>query len=182
MRRIRLTPFFVLLFVAFGGCASPEASTDESEGAVRLTEWGATNLFQDGRMFFGGQPDEASLARLVSERGIGTVINIRYPEEMGRVDFDEPALVDSLGLRYVNIPVSPDSFSELDVARFAEVMAETDGAVLLHCASSNRVGGMWAAYLAIHEGVDPGRAITLGRKAGLRSEGMVSATRRVVGN
>jgi uncharacterized protein (TIGR01244 family) len=149
---------------------------------VRLEGWEAiNNLFQDGRMYFGGQPHEAALARLAGEAGVKTVINIRNPEEMSRVPFDEPAVVESLGMRYVTIPVSPDTFSESDVAQFAELLSSTEDPVLLHCASSNRVGGMWAAYLARHEGIAVEEAIQLGRSAGLRSEGMVAAARRVAG-
>ncbi len=182
MRR-HLTLFsYALLLVALTACESRNdfAVASGVEGAVRLDGWaGINNLFQDGRMYFGGQPDEASLARLAREAGVKTVVNIRFPEEMSRVSFDERAIVDSLGLRYVTIPVSPASFSQEDVDRFAEVLSETDEPVLLHCASSNRVGGMWAAYLATHRGVSPGEAIELGRSAGLRSEGMVAAARRV---
>lgn len=171
------------LFVLPLGCGSPRTLAPAEVGAVRLEGWEAVNnLFQDGRMYFGGQPDEASLARLASEAGVKTVINIRNPEEMSRVAFDESAVVESLGMKYVNIPVSPDTFSDRDVTRFAEVLSSTDDPVLLHCASSNRVGGMWAAYLVEHQSVAVEDAIELGRAAGLRSESMVAATRRVMGD
>ncbi len=184
MRRHLMLLSHALLLITLTACESRNDATvaTASEGAVRLDDWaGINNLFQDGRMYFGGQPDEASLARLAGEAGVKTIVNIRFPEEMSRVSFDEQAVVDSLGLRYVTIPVSPASFSQEDVDRFAEVLSETDEPVLLHCASSNRVGGMWAAYLAMHRGVSAGEAIELGRSAGLRSDGMVAAVRRVAG-
>ncbi len=185
MRRDFVFLCYAVLLVTLSACESRHDATVAigGEGAVRLDDWvGVNNLFQDGRMYFGGQPDEASFVRLAEEAGVKTVVNIRFPEEMSRVGFDEQAVVESLGLRYVTIPVSPDSFSREEVDRFAEVLSENDEPVLLHCASSNRVGGMWAAYLATHRGVSPGDAIKLGRSAGLRSDGMVAAVGRVVGS
>jgi uncharacterized protein (TIGR01244 family) len=175
--------FSAIVIALSVGCGSPGASAPADTGAVRLEDWSTVNnLFRDGQMYFGGQPDEASFGRLASQEGVRTVINIRYPEEMNRVDFDERAAVESLGMKYITIPVSPETFSVDDVSRFAEVLSATDEPVLLHCASSNRVGGMWAAYLALHRGIDIDEAIVLGRAAGLRSESMVDATRRVAGD
>lgn len=176
----------IFLLVAFGSfaCGSRDDATvlKDSEGAVRLEGWEAVNnLFKDDRMYFAGQPDEESLIRLSTSEGVKTVVNIRFPEEMSRVGFDEQAVADSLGLRYVTIPVSPASFSQQDVDRFAQVLGETEEPVLLHCASSNRVGGMWAAYLSTHRGVELDDALELGKLAGLRSDGMVAAVRRVAG-
>ncbi|MBT8398949.1 MAG: protein tyrosine phosphatase family protein [Rhodothermia bacterium] len=186
MRKRSIFSIVVLLVVGFGTSAcelrDDTAIKVETSGAeaVRLEGWASVNnLFTSGRMYFGGQPDQEALVRLATAQGVKTVVNIRFPEEMGSVDFNEQAVAESLGLRYVTIPVSPGSFSQHDVDRFAQVLGETDEPVLLHCASSNRVGGMWAAYLSMHRGVEPDDALELGRSAGLRSEGMVAAVRRV---
>jgi len=182
MRRLPWTLVYLLLFVLFGACQSHQTTVVSDAEAVRIEGWdGVNNLFRSGRMYFAGQPDEASLVRLATEAGVRTVVNLRGPEEMSQVGFDEHAVADSLGLRYVNIPVSPDSFSAEDVERFAAVLEQTDEPVLLHCASSNRVGGMWAAYLAMHRNLTLDDAVELGESAGLRSPGMVDATRRVAG-
>src|SRR5262245_33532829 len=85
-------------------------------------------------MFIGGQPTERALREL-SAKGVTTVVNLRMPEEMARVGFDEAALVKELGMKYVYIPMRgtadhPYGPKELDT--FAEAMA-ADGKVLLHC-------------------------------------------------
>ncbi len=170
------------LVFTLGACQSPPASTVSAQNATRVQGWdGVNNLFREGRFYFGGQPDEASLKRLATEVGVTTVVNIRHPEELLRLDFDEEAAADSLGLRYITIPVAPATFSTEDVDRFAEVVNSSEEPILLHCASSNRVGGMWAAYLVRHRGVDLEKAIAIGKTAGLRSDGMIEATRRVAG-
>src|SRR5262245_28967492 len=55
-------------------------------------------------MFIGGQPTEKAL-RDLKVKGVTTVVNLRMPEEMARVGFDEAALVKELGIKYVYIPM-----------------------------------------------------------------------------
>src|SRR5262245_65990893 len=55
-------------------------------------------------MFIGGQPTEKALRELKA-KGVTTVVNLRMPEEMARVGFDENALIKELGIRYVYIPM-----------------------------------------------------------------------------
>src|SRR5262245_21260051 len=55
-------------------------------------------------MFIAGQPTEKALRELKG-KGVTTVVNLRMPEEMSRVGFDEAALVKELGIKYVYIPM-----------------------------------------------------------------------------
>ena len=100
-------------------------------------------------MFIGGQPTEKALRELKA-KGVTTVVNLRMPEEMARVGFDEAALVRDLGIKYVHIPMRgtadhPYGPKELDT--FAAAMASADGRVLLHCTIAWRASHLWAAYL-----------------------------------
>ena len=61
-----------------------------------------------------------------------------------------------------------------------EAVEATEGPVLVHCGSSNRAGGLWAAYLARERGFTIDDAIARGREAGLSRESMIEAVRRVV--
>jgi hypothetical protein len=54
------------------------------------------------------------------------------------------------------------------------------GPVLLHCASSNRVGGVWAVIQA-RKGKALDEALAAGREAGLHNPQMEAAVRRVLG-
>src|SRR4029077_7629065 len=76
-------------------------------------------------MFIGGQPTEKALRELRA-KGVTTVVNLRMPEEMARVGFDEAALVKELGIKYVHIPMrgtqqNPYGPKQLDA--FAAAMA-----------------------------------------------------------
>jgi uncharacterized protein (TIGR01244 family) len=181
MKRIQYLYSLLVLAVLAASCAVGESQNTAPVGAaVRLEGWeGINNLFRDGSIYFGGQPDEATFRRLADEAGIKTVVNIRESSEMSRLGFDEPALVGELGMEYRTIPFTPQSFSARDVDRLAEILAGTDEPVLIHCGSSNRIGGLWAAYLKNHRGYEIEEAIEYGKAAGLRRTSMIDAVMKV---
>jgi len=125
----------------------------------------------------GGQPSPQALARL-KEMGFRTVVNLRTEQEGGK---DEEKAVRAAGLAYVWVPVSAATFSAADVDAVARVVDDPDSSpVLLHCASSNRSGAVWAVLQA-RRGRPIEDAEADGRAAGLSSDGMAAAFRRVVG-
>jgi uncharacterized protein (TIGR01244 family) len=124
-----------------------------------------------------GQPSPEALASL-KEMGFRTVVNLRPPAEGPS---DEKAVVEAEGLRYVNVPVMPDTFRLDDVLAVQAVLDDPSaGPVLLHCASSNRVGGV-VAVLASRRGKALEEALAAGKAAGLKSPVMENAVRRVLG-
>ncbi len=150
-------------------------------GPEQLEGWqGVNRIARDGPYYFAGQPNESAFRRLADEAGIMVVINIRPHEELRSLPFDEPALVEELGLKYVNIPVVRMSFSTADVDRFTEVLAGERGPVLVHCRSSDRAGGLWAAYLILKRGFGIESALEAGKAAGMRSTAMIDAVMSVV--
>ena len=100
-------------------------------------------------VFIGGQPTERALRELKAQ-GVTTVVNLRSPQEMARVPFDEAALVKSLGMKYVYLPMrgTPElPYAPSAVKALAEAMNQADGKVLLHCTIAWRASHLWAAYL-----------------------------------
>jgi len=125
-----------------------------------------------------GQPAPQVLAKL-EDMGFRTVVNLRTDKEGGA---EERAVVESQGLRYVWVPITPDSFSLADVEAVEKVLRDpSSGPVLLHCASSNRVGAVWAVIQA-REGKPLDEALAAGREAGLRSPQLEAAVRRMLGS
>lgn len=123
-----------------------------------------------------GQPSAAGLARL-SELGFRTVVNLRAEGEADGAD--ERAHVVAQGLRYVSVPFTAASLTRHDVAVIARVLEDAHaGPVLLHCSSGNRAGGLWA-LLEAARGVPVEDAIAAGRGAGLASDAMLAAVRRI---
>src|SRR6476659_2670895 len=80
-------------------------------------------------MFIGGQPTEKAL-RDLRAKGVTTIVNLRMPEEMKKVGFDEAALAKELGIRYVHIPLSgtaENPYGPKALDAFAAAMASADG-------------------------------------------------------
>ena len=123
-------------------------------------------------MFIGGQPTEKAL-RDLRAKGVTTLVNLRMPEEMTRVRFDEAAVAKELGMRYVNIPMrgtpeNPYGPKQLDT--FAEAMASADGKVLLHCTVAWRASHLWAAYLIRERKVPVATALEQTRQINLMDD------------
>jgi uncharacterized protein (TIGR01244 family) len=120
-------------------------------------------------MFIAGQPTEKALRELKT-KGVTTIVNLRMPEEMARVGFDEAALAKELGMKYVHIPMRgtadyPYGPKELDT--FAAAMAAADGKVLLHCTIAWRASHLWAAYLIRERNIPVADALAQARMINL---------------
>ncbi len=124
-----------------------------------------------------GQPAPEALQKL-KEMGFRTVVNLRTEQEGAA---QERTAVEAQGLRYVSVPITPDTFSLKDVEAVEKVLADPGaGPVLLHCATSNRVGGVWAVIQS-RKGKSLEEAEAAGREAGMRSPIIQAAVRRVLG-
>lgn len=116
----------------------------------------------------GGRPAPEHFAAL-RDLGVKTVVNLCPPGEA--CAYDEPALMQQLGLHYRCIPVAgpadltPENAQSLDEALAAAV----DGDVLVHCASSNRVGALFALRARFIESKNAEDALAIGRAAGLKA-------------
>jgi uncharacterized protein (TIGR01244 family) len=125
----------------------------------------------------GGQPSPEALARL-GAMGFKTVVILRTEKEGAA---DERAVVEGQGLRYVWVPVTAESLSLADVDAVQKALDDaSSGPVLLHCASSNRVGAVWAVIQS-RQGKTLDEALAAGREAGLHSPLLEAAVRRVLG-
>lgn len=123
----------------------------------------------------GGQPSPEHLKR-AAELGVAWVVDLRGVGELeGR---DEKAEVEALGMAYVSIPIAgKDDLGPEPAARLAQALegatADSDPAkgprILVHCASGNRVGGLFALKAFHVDGLDAEAALALGEKVGLRA-------------
>jgi uncharacterized protein (TIGR01244 family) len=116
-----------------------------------------------------GQPTPEHLAEL-ARNGVRTVINLRGTGETA--DYDEAVEAARLGLRYVTLPITgPADLDRARVLQFGAILDEArrEGGVLIHCASSNRVGAMVALDEALNRGQGLDAALERGRSAGLKA-------------
>jgi uncharacterized protein (TIGR01244 family) len=142
--------------------ADPAASVAAAPDTVRDWPGFRGNLHRDGNVFIAGQPSADALRQLPA-RGVGCVVNLRTPDEMDdreRVPFDEAALLDSLGVAYVRIPLGgrDHPYTPAAVDSLAVALDRHRGPVLLHCTAAWRASHLWAAYLVAYRGWDVGDA------------------------
>jgi uncharacterized protein (TIGR01244 family) len=134
-------------------------------------------------VFISGQPTEQALRDLHAQ-GVTTVVNLRSPEEMTkRVSFDEAALVKSLGMEYVYVPVRGNAefpYSPAAVKSFANAMTGAKGKVLLHCTVAWRASHMWAAYLIQYRDVPVATALAQARTINLMDNMRMDGDRQPV--
>ncbi len=125
-------------------------------------------------MATGGQPDSTTLAKLAAH-GFKTVLDLRAPQEAR--GFDEVAAANALGLRYVAMPVTPETLADSTFDGFRSLL-QTQGAesIFVHCASGNRVGAMLLPWLVLDRGWSVERATPLVDQVGLRSEELRART------
>lgn len=139
--------------LAFASLA--EASGQETFGIPNAT-------FPEPRLMAAGQPTGEQL-QLLAEEGYKTVIDLRTSEEPR--GFDEAEAVRQNGMAYVNLPVP--ALDQATVDRFLEAMRKAERPLILHCASSNRVGALYYAWLVLEEDVPARAAMAKAKAAGL---------------
>lgn len=97
------------------------------------------------------QISESQIAQL-PDSSFKAVLNIRSLTEEGAIP-DQQLKVESLGIPYMNLPVTAET---LDVALIDRVLEQIDGLpkqLLVHCGSSFRAGFMVMMYQITREGV-----------------------------
>lgn len=104
-----------------------------------------------------GQPTEDQFAA-IAEAGYEVVINLALPTSDHALAH-EPALVESLGLSYIAIPVVWEQPSQVDLARFfAAIAAHAGQKTFVHCAANMRVSAFVYLYRRLQLGVSEAEA------------------------
>ena len=125
-----------------------------------------------------GQPTQEQF-QVLADAGVRHVINLRTPQEM---DFDEAALVESLGMEYHSIPVAVSAGITRDNAQQLYDLLENFAGepVVVHCASGQRVGALIALSAQQNQGMDADNALEEGRRWGLSSPRLTPVVRQVL--
>jgi uncharacterized protein (TIGR01244 family) len=119
------------------------------------------------------QPNKEVL-EIVAAAGFQAVVDLRTEAEPRGID--EADEVTKLGMQYFSLPVGDTQDLTYENAQILQqILSGLDGPVLLHCASGNRVGALFALRERLN-GASAEQALLVGRKAGLtRSENAVKS-------
>lgn len=169
-------PLLLLVTALSYGCSRPEVvGTNPAETAISETTVATVPTIHSGK------PD-AAMITAASTKGVKTLVSNLTAEEIEKnkqAGFDEKALSEQAGLKFVHIPIKATGYEVADVAAFAKVMDETGGEFVAHCASGNRSAGLYAAWLARYQKVPVEEAIERGKALGLSKETTIASVRTV---
>jgi len=137
VRRVAVS-FFAVLMLASAAAAKGEQSLAFPN--VHIKNFGQ----MDERFYRGAEPKRLEDIRALKELGINTVIDLQAKPESG-----ERGWVESLGMRYVNIPMVDKAYPRPEwVAAFMKTVDDpSTGKFYVHCAGGrHRTGSMGAVY------------------------------------
>ena len=112
----------------------------------------------------GGQPSQEAFKTLASE-GFKSIINMRAEP----APFDEQTLSKELEVRYHHLPIAGAlgiTNSNAD-ALYLLLQDPENLPAIIHCASGNRVGALFAIMGARHYGMDADAAVAFGTATGM---------------
>lgn len=114
----------------------------------------------------GGQPTLQQLEQ-AKQAGYRTIVNLRPAAEMSEWSEEDKAL--QLGFNYVSIPVAGSSGLTTENTEKLHAVLENPAnyPLIVHCASGNRVGALFALHAARYEDKTVEEAIRWGKTAGL---------------
>ncbi|UTW54650.1 beta-lactamase hydrolase domain-containing protein [Kordiimonas sp. SCSIO 12610] len=136
----------------FGGAVSPD---------INNYTRAAPYLGMGGKLTVAGVEEAKRL-------GFTLIIDLRRPEEDGV--FEEMQTASRLNILYKNIPLAGDGSVWKQVDEVSRLLADKSNyPILLHCASANRAGAVWALK-RFKDGVPASIAIEEGRAVGLKSK------------
>ncbi len=137
---------------------SSSPSSSSKSAALAAAPSALTTMLRKDRVWIAGQPSKADF-RALKAQGVVSVLNVRTDEEMADravVPFAEDALLQDLGMRYATSPLGGSvGINDHAIAALKQALAQSEGPVLLHCASGNRAGLVWAAWQIRELGRDP---------------------------
>ena len=106
----------------------------------------------------------AEQMKTIAEAGVKVVINLA-PFDPERDLKDEGALVKSLGMKYINIPVEWESPTRQNLEAFMKTMDENNNdRMLVHCRANFRATGFITLYRVQHLGWKPEEALKVMRQ------------------
>jgi len=162
--------FLVLSFLSLSTLAKqslPAETSQLSDNIAKIEHAKILNFVShDGHVYSAGQPSKEAL-KMLAESGIKHIINLRSPDEQ---TWDENDLVNGLGMTYHAMPIAnAGEVNSENAAKLSDLLNRLKGeGVLVHCASSNRVGAL-IAISAHLKGLKTEAAIDEGKRWGLKS-------------
>jgi uncharacterized protein (TIGR01244 family) len=120
-------------------------------------------MWRDGEVVIAGNPTDLELSGLIQAFGVVRVVNLAPQTFVDRnVEYDERALVESLGAEYMWLPMAPGEAQSPERAdAVGEAMVGAGGPILLHSAWLGDSAAHWWAMAVRMGEMDPVEACRL---------------------
>lgn len=116
---------------------------------------------------------DASAIPNIAQQGYKAVINLRLASEPGAAIDEARAAAARAGVRFIHLPFNLAKPDEAVVDQFiAAVSDEANLPVFIHCASANRVAGLWLIKRVVADGWGLAKAESEARAIGLSNPAM----------
>lgn len=102
--------------------------------------------------------------KTIKNAGFKTVIDLRTAKED---KINEKSLFSAENISYTNLEVKASGITKDQLDRFIELVEKSEKPILVHCASSGRVGAMITLYHIKKNSMDIETAFELGRAANM---------------
>lgn len=114
-------------------------------------------LPMDEKIATGGQPTEKQLAAIEDE-GYQVVINLALDTSENALP-NEKAVVESLGMQYIHIPIDFNNPTQEDFALFSQAMqTHREKKIFIHCAANLRVSAFIYLYRTLYQNIGEAEA------------------------
>ena len=111
-------------------------------------------------IFTSGMPSKEQLEDS-KNFGVQVVINLA-PHTVRDALSDEEDIVNSLGLKYINIPVDWNTPTKANLAKFMDIMDNKAGDIVyVHCQANFRASSFVTLYRILRKGWDPQEALKI---------------------
>ena len=118
-----------------------------------------------GTLVLGGAPSAEELTHWARD-GFRTVIDLRAPTEPGHAE--HKARVEALGMTWLGLSIAgADGVTFDNAAAMVALLEQAERPTILHCASGNRVGALFALAVGSIPGTSADEAIAYGKARGL---------------
>lgn len=165
-----IIPLVLIVFVSFGQKQNSKLKVPKNPKQITSLD-SKINLYKAGDFYISGQPSDSMFLAL-KEKGLDVVINVRTPEEIKELKeggFDEEVFLDSLGIKYVNLPIGGKAgYSKEVIENINSALTSSKGPAMIHCRSAGRASNAWVAWLINYGRVPVDEAITLGKQVELK--------------
>jgi uncharacterized protein (TIGR01244 family) len=156
---------FWATMIALGAAAAPQMTRQEVPGVRNMT-------LIDPTIACAGATDASAIPEIAG-RGYKAVVNLRLASESGaNIDEARDAAMRA-GIRFIHLPFDVAKPDDAIVDRFiAAVSDAANQPVFVHCASANRVAGLWMIKRVTVDGWESARAEAEARELGLSHPGL----------